>query len=51
MSQSLEWLQLIGEALMRQRKLDLLDGACAARAGQVTQDGFRDFTEGLKQDL
>jgi hypothetical protein len=36
---------------VRERKLALLDAACAARAGQATQDGFRDFTEGLKKDL
>jgi hypothetical protein len=51
MDQSLEWLQLIGEALLRQRRMDLLDAACAARAGQATQEGFREFTRELKENL
>ena len=50
-AQSLEWLQLIGEAVVRDRKMALLDAACAARAGQATKEGFQDFTRELKRDL
>jgi len=47
----LEWLQLLNAAASRQRTQALLENAIAARAGQATTDGFKDFTGSLKQAL
>ena len=49
--QTLEWLQLLGAAAARQRTQDLLENATAARAGQVTADGWKEFTGSLKNVL
>ena len=50
-SQSLEWLLDVAEAHARERTIRLLDASMAARAGQATTDGFKDFTRELKQQL
>jgi len=47
----LEWLQLLNAAASRQRTQALLENAIAARAGQATVDGFKDFSRELKSVL
>jgi hypothetical protein len=42
---------LLADAAARQRTMELLDAAVAARAGQATVDGFKDFTRELKTKL
>lgn len=49
--QTLEWLQLVAEAKGRQRAIDLLENSYAARAGQATEDGFKDFVRELKSKI
>lgn len=51
MAQSLEWLQLVAEAKGRQRAVELLDNSYAARAGQATENGFKEFISALKNKL
>jgi len=41
----------VANATGRQRTQTLLDNSIAARAGQATTDGFKDFTGSLKQAL
>lgn len=50
-AQSLEWLRLLEAAASRQRTMALLDNAIAARAGQATADGFKDFTRDMKKKI
>jgi len=40
---------MIGEAVIRERNLQLLVNAKAARAGQATDDSFDSFVAELKQ--
>jgi hypothetical protein len=41
----------VAEAALRQRTLQLLDAATAARAGQATTEGWNDFTHDLKKQI
>jgi len=51
MNQTWEWLDLMRTENHRRRRADLLDAACAARAGQATADGFKQFVNSLKSEV
>jgi hypothetical protein len=44
-------LRLVEDAANRQRALDMLENAMAARAGQATEDSFKRFVNDLKKRL
>lgn len=47
MAQSLEWLQLMGKAAARHRRMDMLENALAARAASATKEGWQPFSRDL----
>jgi hypothetical protein len=49
--QTLEWLTLVGEAVARERTMNLLENSYAARSAQADKGDFRNFAESLKEKI